>query len=146
PSAPLFPYTTLFRSSVLEKRSVRLADLYAPEGIEASGRRFKHDRSFDTRFGYQTRSMITTPMISPGGEVLAVIQLINARTDRAPLRSPEDFDRRVRPFTEEDEHLCSALAAQAAVALESARLYEEIQRLFEGFVRASVHAIEQRDP
>src|SRR5690606_40096413 len=83
PSAPLFPYTTLFRSSVLEKRSVRLADLYAPEGIEASGRRFKHDRSFDTRFGYQTRSMITTPMISPGGEVLAVIQLINARTDRA---------------------------------------------------------------
>ncbi len=133
-------------ASVLEKRSVRLADLYAPEGIEASGRRFKHDRSFDTRFGYQTRSMITTPMISPGGEVLAVIQLINARTDRAPLRSPEDFDRRVRPFTEEDEHLCSALAAQAAVALESARLYEEIQRLFEGFVRASVHAIEQRDP
>jgi HD-GYP domain-containing protein (c-di-GMP phosphodiesterase class II) len=32
------------------------------------------------------------------------------------------------------------------VALESARLYAEIQSLFEGFVRASVRAIEQRDP
>jgi len=56
------------------------------------------------------------------------------------------FKDRVRPFSEADERVCSSLAAQAAVALESARLYAEIQDLFEGFVRASVHAIEQRDP
>jgi response regulator RpfG family c-di-GMP phosphodiesterase len=39
-----------------------------------------------------------------------------------------------------------SLASQAAVALENSRLYEAIQRLFEGFVRASVIAIEARDP
>jgi len=75
-----------------------------------------------------------------------VIQLINAKLGTGPLSSERDFDERVRPFTEEDERLCSSLAAQAAVALESARLHAEIQDLFEGFVRASVHAIEQRDP
>ena len=101
---------------------------------------------FDQRFGYQTRSMITAPMISPEGRVLAVIQLINAKIGHGPLRTPADFEERVRPFSAEDERLCSSLAAQAAVALESARLYEEIQSLFEGFVRASVRAIEQRDP
>lgn len=130
----------------LATETVRIPDLYVEGGPVALGRRFNHDRSFDERFGYQTRSMITTPMISPEGKVLAVIQLINARTGRDPLRTPADFETRVRPFTEGDEHLCQALASQAAVALESARLHAEVQALFEGFVRASVHAIEQRDP
>jgi HD-GYP domain-containing protein (c-di-GMP phosphodiesterase class II) len=133
-------------AAALSGKTIRIADLYVPGGPEALGRRFEHDRSFDQRFGYQTRSMITTPMISPEGKVLAIIQLINARSDRAPLRTPEDFETRVLPFTEQDEHLCEALASQAAVALESARLHAEVQALFEGFVRASVHAIEQRDP
>ena len=124
--------------------TVRIDDLYASGGAEVLGRRFTHDRSFDERFGYQTRSMITTPMISPEGKVLAVIQLINARVGRTPLAA--DFETRVRPFTEGDESLCEALASQGAVALESARLHAEVAALFEGFVRASVHAIEQRDP
>jgi HD-GYP domain-containing protein (c-di-GMP phosphodiesterase class II) len=38
------------------------------------------------------------------------------------------------------------LASQAAVSLENIRLYEDIQRLFEGFVKAAGTAIEQRDP
>src|SRR6185369_17135087 len=39
-----------------------------------------------------------------------------------------------------------ALAAQAGVCLENAILYKEITNLFEGFVDASVTAIEARDP
>jgi response regulator RpfG family c-di-GMP phosphodiesterase len=42
--------------------------------------------------------------------------------------------------------LLATLAAQAGICLENAILYEEIRRIFEGFVRASVEAIEQRDP
>jgi HD-GYP domain-containing protein (c-di-GMP phosphodiesterase class II) len=38
------------------------------------------------------------------------------------------------------------VAAQAGVSLENALLYEEIRQLFEGFVKASVEAIESRDP
>ncbi len=133
-------------TSVVTQSSIRIPDLYVEGGPRALGRTFRHDRSFDSRFGYQSRSMITTPMISPDGRVLAVIQLINAKTEDVPLSRAEDFAGRVRPFSREDERLCSSLAAQAAVALENARLYEEIQNLFEGFVRASVHAIEQRDP
>jgi HD-GYP domain-containing protein (c-di-GMP phosphodiesterase class II) len=42
--------------------------------------------------------------------------------------------------------LVNALASQAAVAIENSLLYEDIEKLFEGFVQASVRAIEQRDP
>ncbi|MFO0636070.1 MAG: HD domain-containing phosphohydrolase [Nannocystaceae bacterium] len=143
-----FPVTSrsIVGSAVLRGKTVRVDDLYAAADPQATMPPWNHDRSFDLRFGYQTRSILTTPMITPDGRVLGVIQLINARRDLAPLRTPEDFALRVEAFTEEDERVCQALAAQGAVALENARLYAEIQALFEGFVRASVTAIEQRDP
>src|SRR5262249_52345241 len=50
------------------------------------------------------------------------------------------------PYTERQQELACSLASQAAVAVENGRLYEEIQQLFAGFVRASVVAIESRDP
>lgn len=139
--------TSIVGTAVRSGRTVRVADLYADGSAETHDRRFNHDRTLDRSLGYQTRSMLTTPVITAEGRVLAVMQLINAREDGAgPLRTDEDFDSRVRPFTPEDERLCSALASQAAVALENAQLIADIEALFEGFVRASVHAIEQRDP
>lgn len=139
--------SSIVGAAILSKRTVRVDDLYNSGESLTHGRRFHHDRSFDERFNYQTRSVITTPMITPEGRVLAVIQLINARIDsHGPLRTPVCFEGRVRAFTDEDERLCASLAAQAATALENALLYAEIEALFEGFVRASVHAIEQRDP
>jgi HD-GYP domain-containing protein (c-di-GMP phosphodiesterase class II) len=131
---------------VLSGEIINLPDLYSEAGRTALGRTFVHDRSFDDRFGYETRSMLTVPMRAPDGAILGAFQLINAKRDRPPLRRPEDFERRVKPFSAEDERLSASLAAQGAVALENARLYAEIQGLFEGFVRASVTAIEQRDP
>jgi GAF domain-containing protein len=52
----------------------------------------------------------------------------------------------VIPFDERSEQLVTTLAAQAGIALENAILYDEIRGLFEGFVKASVDAIEARDP
>src|SRR5258708_17524514 len=46
----------------------------------------------------------------------------------------------------EDEELRSARGGQAAAAVNNALLHHEIEQLFEGFVRASVVAIEWRDP
>jgi len=52
----------------------------------------------------------------------------------------------VVPFSKRTVELVTALAGQAAVAIENGQLYREIERLFEGFVQAAVRAIEQRDP
>lgn len=138
--------SSIVGACVLSGQIINLPDLYSEAGRSALGRTFNHDRSFDAQTGYQTRSMLTVPMTSPDGTVLGAFQLINAKRDRRALRLPEDFERRVKPFSTEDERLCASLSAQGAVALENANLYAEIQGLFEGFVRASVKAIEQRDP
>jgi HD-GYP domain-containing protein (c-di-GMP phosphodiesterase class II) len=61
------------------------------------------------------------------------------------LESPQHTEDVVTQFDDHEENVLSALASQAAVAMENARLVEAIQNLFERFVHASVKAIEVRD-
>jgi len=105
------------------------------------------NRSFDERHGYRTKSMLVLPMKDHKEEVIGVLQLINRkRHAEAVLAAPADVEHQVVPYSRRTVELVTALAGQAAVAIENSRLYEEIERLFEGFVKAAVHAIEQRDP
>ncbi len=108
---------------------------------------YTFNRSFDEKYGYRSKSMLTIPMKDHKDEVIGVVQLINRkRHGEAKLEAPEEFDAEVIPYTHRLVELVSALAGQAAVSIENSQLYEDIERLFEGFVKASVTAIEQRDP
>ena len=105
------------------------------------------NRSMDARIGYRTQSMLVIPMRTHRAEVVGVLQLINHKRDPdVRLTSEAIVEREVRPFDERSISLVTALASQAAVAIENSLLYEDIERLFEGFVKAAVTAIEQRDP
>ncbi len=105
------------------------------------------NRSFDQESGYRTKSILALPMRNQQGEVVGVLQLLNCkRSAGTRLASKEAFDKEVIPYSARQQELLTSLASQAAVAFENSRLYEAIQRLFEGFVRASVSAIEARDP
>ena len=105
------------------------------------------NRSFDERYGYRTKSMLVIPMKDHKDEIIGVLQLINRkRNAEAILTTPTDVDKQVVPYSKRTVELVTALAGQAAVAIENSRLYEDIEKLFEGFVLAAVHAIEQRDP
>jgi HD-GYP domain-containing protein (c-di-GMP phosphodiesterase class II) len=108
---------------------------------------YHFNRSFDEQVGYRTQSVAVIPMRSHRDEIVGVLQLINRKRDAdVHLTGPEANEAQVVPFDEHTVALVSALASQAAVAIENNRLYEDIERLFEGFVTASVHTIEQRDP
>ena len=108
---------------------------------------FQLNRAFDEASGYLTRSLLAVPMKTRAEERVGVLQLINRKRDAAAvLTSAREVDREVVPFTPRDQGLVQALASQAAVVIESSRLVDEIHHLFESFVRASVTAIEQRDP
>jgi HD-GYP domain-containing protein (c-di-GMP phosphodiesterase class II) len=122
---------------------VNLADAYRPP----VGSAFHINRWFDEHAGYRTRSVLVVPMRTPRDETLGVLQLINCKPDfPGRLASAEDVERHVRPYGERHVRLASSLASQAAVALANRRLYDSISELFEGFVKASVTAIESRDP
>jgi len=130
-------------AAVVTRSPINLPNVYAIPDDTPYG----FDGSFDEKVGYHTRSMIALPMISAEDEVIGVIQLINKK--RHPdkrLIAESDFEAEVLPFGEREEELLQTLASQAGIALENALLYEEINHIFEGFVRASVQAIEARDP
>ena len=90
---------------------------------------------FDRQASYRTTSMLVVPLQDTEGKVLGVLQFIN--------RLEED---QAVPFLAEHEHLAQSLAGQAGVAMKNSQLRADIEQLFEGFVNASVTAIEQRDP
>jgi HD-GYP domain-containing protein (c-di-GMP phosphodiesterase class II) len=112
-----------------------------------TGSRFRINRDFDERVGYRTKSMLVVPMTTPQGKVIGALQLINCKRDPAAVFAmPADVLAHVIPYPPRFRDLAASLASQAAVALENSRLYQSIQTLFEGFVQASVTAIESRDP
>ena len=67
----------------------------------------------DKKTGYQTRSILCIPMRNRRGQVIGVFQVLNKRDGE---------------FTPLDEQLLASLSSQAAVAVENAKLYEEVQR------------------
>lgn len=62
----------------------------------------------DEDTGYQTRNILCQPIRNLQGDIIGVIQVLNRVSGN---------------FTDEDEYLLSAIAAQAAIAIENSKLY-----------------------
>jgi HD-GYP domain-containing protein (c-di-GMP phosphodiesterase class II) len=108
---------------------------------------YSFNRSIDERNKYRSKSMLTVPMKNHKNEIIGALQLINRKRDpNAELATPDAVAAQVIPYSRRSVEMVQALAGQAAVSIENSLLYEDIERLFEGFVTAAVTAIEQRDP
>jgi Nif-specific regulatory protein len=70
-------------------------------------------KDLDARTGYRTRSLLALPLRNHTGDVIGAFQVLNKKRG---------------VFSTDDEEIAKALAAQAAVAIETARLIEELQR------------------
>ena len=81
---------------------VNIPDAYADQRFQPS---------VDLKSGFRTRSILSVPMLGALGGLVGVLQVLNKHDG---------------PFTTPDEELMSALAAQAAIAIENARLYHSL--------------------
>ncbi|TQV85010.1 HD family phosphohydrolase [Aliikangiella coralliicola] len=100
---------------------------------------YQFDKSFDKATGYRTRQLLVLPMTNHKRKIIGVLQFINHQDQHEALTGGAGF-------TAERQELLLSLASQAAVAIDNSQLIDNIQSLFEGFVAASVKAIESRDP
>ena len=116
-------------------------DAYTPPPGKPQG-----GKGFDAQFGYRTKSMLTVPMRNYKNEVVGAVQLINAKRNFDTKLTIGNVPTEVVSFRPEDLEMIESIASQAAVALDNKSLLDSIQALFDGFVEASVTAIEQRDP
>lgn len=115
----------------LTDKSVNISDVYNAEGFDFSG-----PKKYDQITGYRTVSMLVTPLKNHEGQVIGVLQLINAL----------DEDNRPIPFADYYEKVIFSLASQAAISLTTNQLLADIERLFNSFVEVMATAIDSRTP
>jgi HD-GYP domain-containing protein (c-di-GMP phosphodiesterase class II) len=135
--------TSFIGRSAVIKQPVVVADAYdLPRNAH-----FDAGVGFDEAHSYRRRSMLAVPMLDQLGRVLGVLLCVNRKTDpHVRIHTAEDADRYVIPYTDREVRLVRLFASQAAVAIENARLYAQIEDAFESFVQAAVSAIDLRDP
>jgi len=113
-------------------QSVNIEDVYQAEEFNFSGM-----RSFDAAFGYHSQSFLTVPMTDHEGELLGVLQLINAKDPQTGS---------IRAFSQTDQRFIEALATQAAVALTNQLLIRQLENLLEALVNLINIGIDEKSP
>ena len=106
---------------------------------------YKFDESVDEKTGYRTYSVLILPIKNRHQEIIGVLQLINRKVQPNVFLTKENAKELTQPYSEWEERVLTSLASQAAISIERNNLQENIENLFEGFVKASVQAIEARD-
>ena len=118
--------------AVHHDQSVNIADAYFEAGFDFTG-----TQNFDRKTGYRSQSFLTMPMKNHEGQIIGVLQLINAKDPRTG---------QVVAFSDTDQHLAESLASQAAIALTNRLLINHLENLFESFISLINAAIDDKSP
>ena len=116
--------------AAIHKKTVNVADAYNEPSFDFSG-----TRGIDERTGYRSRSFLTVPMKNHEGEVIGVLQLINAL-------APGSGE--VISFSAAHQSLVESLASQAAIALSNRLLITQLEELFVSFINVINLAIDEK--
>lgn len=108
-----------------------------PDVYEDTQFNFKGPKEYDKITGYRTKSMLVFPLASDKGQIVGVMQLINAKDHETG---------EVIPFGRALESVLQALSNIAAVTLTNIRYAAEIRELFYSFVKIMSKAIDERTP
>jgi HD-GYP domain-containing protein (c-di-GMP phosphodiesterase class II) len=107
------------------RQIVNIPDVYKMSGLEP----YTFDSNFDNISDYRTCSILTVPMTNQRGDVLGVMQIINAQDDQG----------NIIPFSSSDESLINHFATSAALAVERAQMTRNI-------IMRMISMAELRDP
>lgn len=118
--------------AALHKKTVIIDDVYHETRFDCSG-----TRDFDAQCGYRTVSLLTVPMAPRNGEVIGILQFMNAL-------DPDTGT--IIPFPDDIVVLVEALAAQAAVALDNLQLVEGHKATTENIIRIIADALDTKSP
>ncbi|MFL6673961.1 MAG: GAF and HD-GYP domain-containing protein [Massilia sp.] len=113
-------------------QSVNIEDVYKAGVFNFSGM-----RSFDAAYGYHSQSFLTVPMTDHEGELVGVLQLVNARDPGSGATCA---------FSQTDQRFIEALAAQAAVAITNQKLIAQLEELLEALVNLINIGIDEKSP
>jgi HD-GYP domain-containing protein (c-di-GMP phosphodiesterase class II) len=118
--------------AVLNDTTVNIPDAYDARGFDFSG-----TQKFDQSTGYRSTSFLTVPLKDHEGEIIGVLQLLNAQDEESGA---------IIAFDEESQRLAESLASQAAIALTNRHLIDDLKNLLESLIQLIATAIDEKSP
>jgi HD-GYP domain-containing protein (c-di-GMP phosphodiesterase class II) len=116
----------------LHNQAVLIDDVYSETRFDLSG-----TRHYDSESGYRTVSMLAVPLAPRQGEVIGVLQFMNAI-------DPQSGE--VTAFPEQVLSFVEALASQSAMALENHNLIDSQKALIDSMIEILAGAIDAKSP
>lgn len=126
--APIENYISTY--CAINSTPIVIDDIYSETRFDVSG-----TKRFDQESGYRTVSMLTVPLAPRDGEVIGVLQYLNAL---------DPVTGKVTKFKPELLRFVTAMAAQAAVALDNFQLLEAQKDLMDSLIRLIAGAIDAK--
>lgn len=117
--------------TAIHREIVNIPDVYCSERFDFSG-----PKRYDSMTGYHTQSMLVVPIENNEGELIGVLQMINAKNK----------DGQVVPFEKQYDIIVQSLGSLAAIELTNLRYMQEIKAQLHSFVEAMATAIDERTP
>ena len=117
--------------TAIHRRVVNISDVYDSDEFDFSG-----PKRYDAMTGFRTQSMLVIPIENTTGELIGVLQMINA----------QDENGTVIPFDPQFEIIIRSLGSLAAVELSNIQYVQEIKEQLHSFVEAMATAIDERTP
>ncbi len=108
-----------------------------PDAYHASGFDFSGTQQFDKNTGYHSQSFLTVPMKNHEGDIIGVLQLINAQ-------NPDNSE--IIPFSDGAQKLTESLSSLAAIALSNRQLINDLNTLLESLIQLIATAIDDKSP
>jgi len=94
----------------------RVVQTGRPMVIQDARKEKNFSRKYDTKTGFETRSMVCVPLILRG-KTIGALQVLNKISQK--------------PFVDSDLELLTTMSQQIAVALDNAKLYRRLEKKFE---------------
>lgn len=117
--------------TAIHRKVVNIEDVYHSEEFDFSG-----PKRYDAMTGFRTQSMLVIPVENNTGDLIGVLQMMNA----------QDENGKVIPFDPQYEIVIRSLGSLAAIELSNIQYVEEIKEQLHSFVEAMATAIDERTP
>lgn len=118
--------------AAVHNKTVLIDDVYSETRFDLSG-----TKAYSEQSGFRTISMLTVPLSPGGGQVIGVLQYLNATDPKTDAVIP--FDPELVAFVE-------ALAAQSAVTLQNQQLLQSQIDLMDSMITIIGGAIDAKSP
>ncbi len=113
-------------------KTINIEDAYDAVHFDFTG-----TKAFDQKNSYRSKSFLSIPLTNHQGEIIGILQLINAI---------DPVTKEIIAFDSVSQRFAEALASQAATVLTKQQLITDLENMFESLVKLIATAVDEKSP